>query len=112
MGEQRFLRAIGLTAVNEARLLWRDPMALLMMLLAPVVIITVAGYSLGALYGGNQPITSVPVIDHDGGWMVTELMRQADPQSHLRLEERSDLAAVRRGLLVSGNAPLAIEVPA
>ena len=47
----RAARAAGLTVVNEARLLFRDPVSLLMLLIAPVVIMTVAGYSLGALYG-------------------------------------------------------------
>jgi len=46
------LRAIWLTIQNEARLLHKDPIVLFMLLFAPVVIITVAGYSLGALYGG------------------------------------------------------------
>ncbi len=111
MHEPGFLRAIGLTAVNEARLLRHDPVALLMMLVAPVVIITVAGYSLGALYGGNRPIITVPVVDHDGGQVAAELMREGEPGSGLRFEAQTDLEAVRRGLILSGTSPLAIEVP-
>ncbi len=48
------LRAIWLTIQNEARLLIKDPVVLFMLLFAPVVIITVAGYSLGNLYGRRR----------------------------------------------------------
>ena len=54
------LRAIWLTTQNEARLLVKDPIVLFMLLFAPVVIITVAGYSLGSLYGGSANSFRLP----------------------------------------------------
>src|SRR5208282_3168221 len=60
-------RAIWLTVQNEARLLLKDPIVLFMLLLAPVVIIAVAGYSLGNLYGGGTNGFLVPIVDRDRG---------------------------------------------
>ena len=61
------LRAIWLTIQNEARLLIKDPIVLFMLLFAPVVIIMVAGYSLGSLYGGVAGSVRLPVVNHDKG---------------------------------------------
>lgn len=61
------LRAIWLTTQNEARLLVKDPIVLFMLLFAPVVIITVAGYSLGSLYGGSANSFRLPLVDLDHG---------------------------------------------
>ena len=108
----RFVRAIGLTAVNEARLLCRDPVSLLMLLIAPVVIMTVAGYSLGALYGSSAQVVTVPIVDHDGGEVAADLARATPADSRLRLEQHDDLAAVRRRIIQSGYSPLALEVAA
>ena len=46
------LRAIWLTIQNEARLLIKDPIVLFMLLFAPVVIITVAGYRWASCMAG------------------------------------------------------------
>ena len=106
----RFARAVGLTAVNEARLLGRDPVSLLMLVLAPVVIMTVAGYSLGALYGAGGQTATVGVVDVDG--RVFDALARATPDdSQLRLARASDLAALRRRIVRTGEAPIAIEVP-
>ena len=107
---RRFLRAVGLTAMNEARLLIRDPVSLLMLMIAPVVIMTVAGFSLGALYGNGTNVVTVPVVDPDG-ILFTELERQLRPEEPLRLERATDLAEVRSRLLQSGEAPVAVEIP-
>ena len=45
-----------------------------MLLLAPVVIITVAGYSLGNLYGGGTTTFRVPVVDHDHGPVAASII--------------------------------------
>ncbi len=108
----RFVRTLGLTLVNEARLLLRDPVSLLMLLIAPVVIMTVAGYSLGALYGVHPHLTSVLVVDHDGGEIADALLRAVPADTPLRLARADDLATVRAGLAAQEHAPLAVEIPA
>lgn len=108
---RRFVRSLALTVVNEARLLGRDPVSLAMLVIAPVVIMTVAGYSLGALYGAHRRAAVVPLVDRDGGGVAEELLRAVPPHGRLRLEPADDLAAVRRRLQQDGTAPLAIEVP-
>jgi ABC-type multidrug transport system permease subunit len=106
------LRTIGLTIQNEVRLLLRDPMVLMMLLFAPVVIITVAGYSLGALYGGGRPVFTVPLVDHDGGEVATGLIDALERSPSVQLVRVDDLAVARERVLGADRAPLAIEIPA
>jgi hypothetical protein len=47
------LRTVFLIFQNEFHLLVKDRVGLFMLILAPVVIITVAGFSLGNLYGAR-----------------------------------------------------------
>lgn len=109
---ERFLRTLGLTVVNEARLLSRDPVSLLMLVIAPVVIMTVAGYSLGALYGAHPRVADVALVDHDDGVIADALADAAPADAPLRFTRAADLAAVRARLGDLGAAPLAVEVPA
>jgi ABC-type multidrug transport system permease subunit len=106
------LRTIGLTIQNELRLLLRDPMVLMMLLFAPVVIITVAGYSLGALYGGGRPVFTVPLVDHDGGDVATGLIDALERSPSVQLVRVDDVAAARERVLGADRAPLANEIPA
>jgi ABC-type multidrug transport system permease subunit len=106
----RVVRATGLTVVNEARLLFRDPVSLLMLLIAPVVIMTVAGYSLGALYGVHGRTITVPVIDPDGA-LVAELQRMIPADATIRFARATNVSAVRARVVRPGESPLAIEVP-
>jgi ABC-type multidrug transport system permease subunit len=109
---ERFLRVVGLTMVNEVRLLGRDPVSLLMLVIAPVVIMTVAGYSLGALYGNRDRIAEIALVDHDGGDIAGALVDAVPSDAPFRLARVDDLAAVRERLGDPDAAPLAIEVPA
>ena len=109
---ERFFRTLGLTIVNEARLLSRDPVSLLMLVIAPVVIMTVAGYSLGALYGAHPRAVDVALVDHDDGTVADALVAAVPDDVPLRLARAPDLAAVRARLEDQGTAPLAVEVPA
>jgi ABC-2 type transport system permease protein len=106
------LRAIWLTAQNEARLLIKDPIVLLMLLFAPVVIITVAGYSLGTLYGGAPNSIRLPVVNLDKGQVADGIIRALHKQRNLSLEMLDDPDEARR--LVSGRdrTPIAMVIPA
>jgi hypothetical protein len=82
-----------------------------MLVIAPVVIMTVAGYSLGAIYGAHPRAMTVPIVDHDGGAIADDLIHATSPDTRMRFERNDDVATARRRILDDDYAPLAIEVP-
>jgi len=106
------LRAIGLTIQNEARLLIKDPIVLFMLLFAPVVIITVAGYSLGALYGGVGNSFLLPVVNHDKGEVSDGIIDALRHQRSISVELLDDSEEARRLVSHRDRTPIAIEIPA
>ncbi len=106
------LRAIWLTIQNEARLLIKDPIVLFMLLFAPVVIITVAGYSLGALYGGGGNTFRLPVVNHDKGEVADGIIDALNHQQSITVELLDDSADARRLVSHRDRTPIAIEIPA
>jgi len=106
------LRAIRLTIAHEARLLVRDPIVLFMLLFAPIVIITVAGYSLGALYGGAGGAVRLPVVDEDRGEVAAAIIEALRHQKSIAVELFDEPAQARRAVNYRDRTPVAIEVPA
>ncbi len=106
------LRAAWLSALNDARLLVKDPVVLLMLLAAPVVIITVAGYSLGAVYGRSSYAHVLPIVDDDGGEVASRIITSLEGEASLRVEHVADVAAARRMVDRPDGPPLAITIPA
>ncbi len=106
------LRTIWLTVQNEARLLFEDRTVLLMLLLAPVVIITVAGYSLRDLYGGSRDGLRVPVVDEDGGEIAAAVLDALRRDGAVAVEPAASLDEARARVRGSDRAPLALEIPA
>ena len=102
------LRAIWLTAQNEARLLVKDPIVLFMLLFAPVVIITVAGYSLGSLYGGAANSIRLPVVNLDKGQVADGIIRALRKERNLTLEMLADPDEARRLVSRRDRTPIAI----
>jgi len=72
---------------KDFKLLLRDRLALLLLLLAPVVVITVAGFSLSTLYRSSRH--TFPVADLDGGAVARRLVET--------LSESDELAVVEVG---------------
>jgi ABC-type multidrug transport system permease subunit len=105
-------REIWLTLHNEARLLLKDRVVLLMLLLAPVVIITVAGYSLRDLYGGGRDGLRVPVVDADHGAVASAVLDALRRESVITVEPARSLDEARELVRRSDRAPLALEIPA
>src|SRR5580704_13649812 len=103
------LRAIRLTILNEARLLIKDPIVLFMLLFAPVVIIAVAGYSLGALYGGGT--FRLPVANEDRGAVGDGIIDALRHQRSIRLELFDDSDAARRAVNSRDRTPIGIDIP-
>src|ERR1700688_4483733 len=90
------LRAIWLTVQNEARLLVKDPIVLLMLLFAPVVIITVAGYSLGSLYGGVANSNRLPIVNLDRGPVADAIVKALGNEHSITLELLDNADEARR----------------
>jgi ABC-type multidrug transport system permease subunit len=99
---------------NEFRLLLRDRMSIFMLFLAPIVIITVAGFSLGSMFGapaGGRKYL-IPVVDLDHGSIARAIVRGMARDSRLRLVSVGDVAAARTILAENDDAPIAILIPA
>ncbi len=105
------LRAIWLTIQNEARLLIKDPIVLFMLLFAPVVIITVAGYSLGAVYGGAGSSFRLPVVNHDKGEVADGIVDALRRQPSIEVELLENSADARQLVSHRDRTPVAIEIP-
>ncbi len=106
------LRAIWLTTQNEARLLVKDPIVLFMLLFAPVVIITVAGYSLGNLYGGSANSFRLPLVDLDHGKVAQGIIEALRREHGVALEVLDDPDEARRVVSRRDRTPIAMLIPA
>ena len=106
------LRAIWLTTQNEARLLVKDPIVLFMLLFAPVVIITVAGYSLGSLYGGSANSFRLPLVDLDHGKVAQGIVEALRREHGVALEMLDDPDEARRVVSRRDRTPIAMLIPA
>ena len=106
------LRAIWLTTQNEARLLVKDPIVLFMLLFAPVVIITVAGYSLGSLYGGSANSFRLPLVDLDHGKVAQGIIEALRREHGVALEVLDDSDEARRVVSRRDRTPIAMLIPA
>ena len=105
------LRTIWLTMQNEARLLLSDPIVLFMLLLAPVVIIAVAGYSLGSIYGGLAGSFRVPVVDLDHGPMAAAIIDALRANPTVAIETTRDEEQARKSVSERARTPIAIVIP-
>jgi ABC-2 type transport system permease protein len=105
------LRAIWLTTQNEARLLVKDPIVLFMLLFAPVVIITVAGYSLGSLYGGSANSFPLPLVDLDHGKVAQGIIEALRKEHGVALEVLDDPDEARRVVSRRDRTPIAMLIP-
>lgn len=106
------LRTAWLSASNEVRLLAKDPVVLLMLLLAPVVIITVAGYSLGAIYGDAAHARVLPIVNRDGGELGARLVAALREEPSVRVELLDDVESARRRVERADGPAVAVEIPA
>jgi ABC-type multidrug transport system permease subunit len=107
------LRAIGLTFLNEFRLLLQDRVGLAMLLLAPIVIISVAGFSLGNIYGARMSANTytIPLVDDDHGAVAQAIIDALGREPAVTVMKVANLDSARA--IVSGRdrAPLAIVIP-
>lgn len=99
---------------NEFRLLLRDWMSIFMLFMAPIVIITVAGFSLGNMFGAPADARKylIPIVDRDHGAIARAIVHGMSRDSRLRLVSAGDVAAARAILAQNDDAPIAIVIPA
>jgi ABC-type multidrug transport system permease subunit len=78
------LRGFWPALVKDLRLLMRDRVALVFLTLAPIVVITVAGFSLASLYGADPRGASaylLPLVDEDGGDVAKAIRERLSGES-------------------------------
>jgi ABC-2 type transport system permease protein len=99
--------------IKDLTLLLRDRAALLFILLAPVVVISVAGFSLSTFYGGwarSDTKYLFPVADLDGSEVSGELVASLDEAEGLLLVRVSEEEA-RLIVSVTNRAGAALVIP-
>ena len=100
--------------VKDLRLLMRDRVALVFMTLAPIVVISVAGFSLASLYGSDptgQTAYDLPIVDEDGGELAREIAEQLATETSVRVHRVESRAEAQR-LVASKAAGSALVIPA
>ena len=108
------LRTIALTFLNEFRLLEQDRVGLFMLLLAPIVIIAVAGFSLGNIYGARTAAHTytVPLVDDDHGAVARAIIDALDHEPAVTVDHAANLDRARAIVSERDRAPLAVVIPA
>jgi hypothetical protein len=106
--------AAWLVFVNEFRLLARDRVGVFMLVVAPVVIILVAGLSLGNVYGvgAGRGAYVVPIIDDDHGVVARSIISALEHESAVRILKVDKLDLARAAVEAQDRTPLAIIIPA
>src|SRR5260370_21841790 len=61
------VRATAIVVEKELRILRRDWVGICLLILAPILVITVAGFSLAMVYGGDASTHLLPLVDEDHG---------------------------------------------
>jgi ABC-type multidrug transport system permease subunit len=96
------VRALVAAVVKDVRLMLRDKVGLAFLTIAPLIVMSVAGFSLSTMYGGAPQGDAryvLPVVDEDGGRIAAAFRDGLDADSGIELRETSSrdeaLALVR-----------------
>lgn len=84
-------RALFILTVKDLRLLLRDRWALLLLFLAPVVVISAAGFSLSTLYRSSSHL--LPIVDLDSGPLAEKLIAALRSSPDLAVELATESVA-------------------
>jgi len=99
---------------KDLRLLFRDRVALVFILLAPIVVISVAGFSLASLYGGDssgQTAYDLPIVNEDGGDLAHQIAERLATDATVRVREIATREQAER-LVASKAVGSALVIPA
>ncbi len=108
------LAALGAAFAKDLRLLVRDRVGLIFLTLAPIIVITVAGFSLASLYGAGprgETAYVLPLADEDGG-RVGRAVRDELARTEMVRVRPVGSRAEASALVQSGEAGVALVVPA
>jgi ABC-type multidrug transport system permease subunit len=108
------LRSLLVLIGKDLRLLWRDKAGLIFLTIAPIVVITVAGFSLANLYGADptgQTAYDFPLADEDGGAMGGEIRARLGSEASVRMRVVGGRAEAEE-LVRSKRAGSALVIPA
>ena len=107
------MTSLAVLVAKDLRLLARDRVAILFLVLAPIVVISVAGFSLSTFYGsrgGSETEFLLPVANLDDGDVADKLVASLKEASGVRLEEVGEQEA-RRLVAETGEAGAALVIP-
>jgi len=99
---------------KDLRLLFRDRVALIFITLAPIVVISVAGFSLASLYGSDpsgQTAYDLPIVDEDGGDLARQITERLATDASIRIQNVATRDEAQR-LVASKAAGSALVIPA
>ena len=106
------LRTVFLIFQNEFRLLTKDRVGLFMLILAPVTIIAVAGFSLGNIYSrpGDHSYM-IPVVDQDHGAIGAAIIDALKREPSIAVAVAAGIDQASDIVITRDRAPLAILIP-
>src|SRR6266436_7851244 len=106
------LRATATVVEKELRILRRDWVGICLLILAPIVVITVAGFSLGKVYGGDAGVHFLPVVDEDHGEAAKAITDGLAVIPEVDLRTIESRAEAQRMVRDQGVAAAALIIPA
>lgn len=99
--------------LKDLRLLWRDRAALMFILVAPLIVISVAGFSLANLYGADpsgQTAYDLPFVDEDHSALARQIRERLANEPAVRVRDVSDREEAQR-LVRDKKAGTALVIP-
>jgi len=108
------MTALGVIIAKDLRLLLRDRAALLFLTVAPLIVMSVAGFSLASLYGADpneQAAYELPIVDEDGGDLAGQIEERLRSDNNLRLRRVASRAEAQQ-LVRDKVAGSALVIPA
>lgn len=107
------MRSLLIFIRKDLRLLWRDRAGLMFLLVAPLIVITVAGFSLANLYGADptgQTAYDFPLVDEDGGKLAQQIRERLSQERAVRLRTAHSREEAQE-LIRSKKAGTALVIP-
>jgi ABC-type Na+ efflux pump permease subunit len=106
------LRAIAIVVEKELRILRRDWVGICLLILAPIMVITVAGFSLAKVYGGDAGLHLLPIVDEDHGAAAKAITRALATIPEIDLRAIDSRSEAQRMVRDRGEAAAALVIPA
>ena len=106
------MRATAIVVEKEFRILRRDWVGICLLILAPIVVITVAGFSLAKVYGGDAGAHLLPVVDEDHGAAAKAITDALTAIRQVDLRAIDSRAEAQRMVRDRSEAAAALVIPA